>query len=549
MLTLIAKIFLCLLVAATLGVLMGWWARQRLVRAQLNDVRLSSQRTLADERSRFARLDDEMLLVQRQYEQQTTRSSHLAEQVESLKTQLETALQTPPMPAIDPVKVQELAFAKAAAAKATSDLERMATRLVEIDKRFTARTLEMDALTGELERLRAMPAATPALDPKQLESYETEKTQSTLRAADAERRLEDATLEFQQQWEKLQNAHAAEMERAASQLNVRSADNERILGELNEVRAEFAALRVHAAQKEELLDRAGSERETLRQQMESAQSELGEREANLSQLQMRVANHEFELAAVRNESKVQDAQFADLSASLQARVGEVERLRGELIRREQTLQERQTILLQYEREVAGLMAQRERHQEELAEVAQVSDNTIEELRRKAFLAEEETQRAAETWKEATEAEEKARADAKRVRGEMDAAVQQRQGLQLQLDTLRADTSELKNDYEARLASLSKQLEDIKRRPPVLPAWGAPRPKEIDDLQLIWGVGPKLEKLLHSLGIWTFRQVASWTKKDIVEIDTRLEVFHGRIDRDGWVASAKSEHMKKYEEKL
>jgi NADH-quinone oxidoreductase subunit E len=84
---------------------------------------------------------------------------------------------------------------------------------------------------------------------------------------------------------------------------------------------------------------------------------------------------------------------------------------------------------------------------------------------------------------------------------------------------------------------------------VLPAWGAPRPKEIDDLQLIWGVGPKLEKLLHSLGIWTFRQVASWTKKDIVEIDTRLEVFHGRIDRDGWVASAKSEHMKKYEEKL
>lgn len=62
--------------------------------------------------------------------------------------------------------------------------------------------------------------------------------------------------------------------------------------------------------------------------------------------------------------------------------------------------------------------------------------------------------------------------------------------------------------------------------------------EKDDLKLISGVGPKLERLLNANGIYYFWQVASWSKADIKFIDDRLDVFKGRIGRDNWVAQAK-----------
>jgi NADH-quinone oxidoreductase subunit E len=60
----------------------------------------------------------------------------------------------------------------------------------------------------------------------------------------------------------------------------------------------------------------------------------------------------------------------------------------------------------------------------------------------------------------------------------------------------------------------------------------------DDLKLISGVGPVLEKKLNDLGITTFAQVAKFTKKQIAEVDDRLS-FKGRIERDDWKAQAKA----------
>jgi predicted flap endonuclease-1-like 5' DNA nuclease len=72
-----------------------------------------------------------------------------------------------------------------------------------------------------------------------------------------------------------------------------------------------------------------------------------------------------------------------------------------------------------------------------------------------------------------------------------------------------------------------------------------RPEEVDDLRHLYGVGPQLEKLLHRLGIWQFRQVAAWTREDVAFFDEKLESFRGRIDRDHWIRSAIEEHYKKY----
>jgi len=60
----------------------------------------------------------------------------------------------------------------------------------------------------------------------------------------------------------------------------------------------------------------------------------------------------------------------------------------------------------------------------------------------------------------------------------------------------------------------------------------------DDLKLLKGVGEKLNSLLNGIGVFHFRQIASWTAEDIALVDSKLEQFKGRIIRDEWVAQAK-----------
>ena len=67
----------------------------------------------------------------------------------------------------------------------------------------------------------------------------------------------------------------------------------------------------------------------------------------------------------------------------------------------------------------------------------------------------------------------------------------------------------------------------------------------DDLKLIYGVGPVLEKFLHKHGIKWFRQVAKWDKRQIEKFERLLPNFAGRIERENWVRSAIEEHYKKY----
>lgn len=59
----------------------------------------------------------------------------------------------------------------------------------------------------------------------------------------------------------------------------------------------------------------------------------------------------------------------------------------------------------------------------------------------------------------------------------------------------------------------------------------------DDVKLIGGVGPALEKKLAGLGVTSLSQIAAWTAEDIERIDGELN-FKGRIEREEWVEQAK-----------
>jgi F-type H+-transporting ATPase subunit gamma len=66
----------------------------------------------------------------------------------------------------------------------------------------------------------------------------------------------------------------------------------------------------------------------------------------------------------------------------------------------------------------------------------------------------------------------------------------------------------------------------------------------DNLQLIKGVAGVLEGRLHELGIFTFREITTWTDEDMDRIDDRLG-FEGRIQRDDWQGQARRFHNEKY----
>ncbi len=60
----------------------------------------------------------------------------------------------------------------------------------------------------------------------------------------------------------------------------------------------------------------------------------------------------------------------------------------------------------------------------------------------------------------------------------------------------------------------------------------------DDLKLIKGVGPKLEKTLHEMGLYHFDQIAKWGPTEQAWINDNLAGFKGRATRDDWVNQAK-----------
>ena len=70
------------------------------------------------------------------------------------------------------------------------------------------------------------------------------------------------------------------------------------------------------------------------------------------------------------------------------------------------------------------------------------------------------------------------------------------------------------------------------------ALAKPRSGSADNLKEIKGVGPKLESLLHELGIYHFDQIAGWSSAEVAWMDENLKGFRGRVSRDDWIGQAK-----------
>lgn len=99
----------------------------------------------------------------------------------------------------------------------------------------------------------------------------------------------------------------------------------------------------------------------------------------------------------------------------------------------------------------------------------------------------------------------------------------------------------RNALKARTPAQEKPEAETPGKPVATPAdLRAPnaidRPERPDDLKQLPGVGPKLEKVLNGLGVWTYAQVAAWTLEEIAYVED-LTGLSGRISADKWLERA------------
>ncbi|MEL6661481.1 MAG: hypothetical protein AAFR33_00665 [Pseudomonadota bacterium] len=78
--------------------------------------------------------------------------------------------------------------------------------------------------------------------------------------------------------------------------------------------------------------------------------------------------------------------------------------------------------------------------------------------------------------------------------------------------------------------------DITPERPV--AMDEPSEAERDDLTQIEGVGPRIQDVLHTIGVFRFEQIAAWTPANQAWVDDYLS-FSGRVARENWVEQAET----------
>lgn len=154
----------------------------------------------------------------------------------------------------------------------------------------------------------------------------------------------------------------------------------------------------------------------------------------------------------------------------------------------------------------------------------------------------ETAAAEAERKAARAARRKAKAEAAAAAEAAGAAAQSDAAAEAERKAARAARRKAKAEAQARAEA---EAEAVAVAPEAVAPSGAkpaglsaPRAGQADDLQLIEGIGPKLEEVLHRWGVFHFDQIAGWGPAEVAYADTHVPRFKGRCSRDKWVAQAK-----------
>lgn len=132
-------------------------------------------------------------------------------------------------------------------------------------------------------------------------------------------------------------------------------------------------------------------------------------------------------------------------------------------------------------------------------------------------------------------------DARRYRSQYEKSEQESETLRFKLGDIKKNLAGARNARD-QTREPAKTVDDS------MPIFGLSEPEgEADDLTAIVGIGKVFEETLHDLGVFHYRQIASFGPAEIARINSELKEFKGRIEHDDWIGQAKELHLKKYGE--
>ena len=131
----------------------------------------------------------------------------------------------------------------------------------------------------------------------------------------------------------------------------------------------------------------------------------------------------------------------------------------------------------------------------------------------------------------------------------------RQGMHKRDDRIKQLKNKLK-EWDERVKPLSEQFQQqrsmiqelrdqLKAATETPPDERRPSQEPIDDLQLICGIGPTLQRKLHEQKIACFQQIAELSETELIQLADAIGVGIGRVQRDEWVRQAKQLQDQKY----
>lgn len=81
------------------------------------------------------------------------------------------------------------------------------------------------------------------------------------------------------------------------------------------------------------------------------------------------------------------------------------------------------------------------------------------------------------------------------------------------------------------------IQPLDKKPCFPRGLATPRAGQADELRRISGIGPRVERALHRLGIFHYDQIARWNAAECEAVSLHLG-FAGRVAREQWILQAR-----------
>lgn len=317
----------------------------------------------------------------------------------------------------------------------------------------------------------------------------------------------------------------------AFQFGPATADIEPLREQVSQLGGELRRERERRREAETALADRSAESTAVEAELEALRAATGARAEGMARLERqlialepleeRLRDREAELAGIRAQLRDRGAADAELEERARSLHERLERLEGELRDRDRTINELRNRCHDTVAELEGARLRVEELEATVAEGLASAGRDAQADAERAGL----TERLADCGRRLQQAES--------------TLAEARVALQRQIERNRKQEAV----HQRVVANLRAELRDRVAPSPAPPETPSPAPP--DDLCLIRGIGPKIEELLHELGITRFAQIAAWSDTDIDRVASHLGAFRDRVRRDDWVGNARRQHVLKY----